>query len=83
GMAPAGVIMAMSGQALRPQVRAFGMGIFFTIYYAIMLITPPIAGVILDTTGSAEGALWLAIILFTSVIPLAIAFQHVRNHNNR
>ncbi|MFT7214462.1 MAG: MFS family permease [Granulosicoccus sp.] len=83
GMAPAGVIMAMSGQALRPQVRAFGMGIFFTIYYAIMLITPPITGVILDTRGSTEGALWLAIILFASVIPLAIAFQHVRNHNNR
>ncbi len=34
GMAPAGVIIAMSEQALRPQVRAFGMGIFFTVYYA-------------------------------------------------
>lgn len=39
GMAPAGVIMAMAGQAMRLQVRAFGMGIFFTVYYAIMLIT--------------------------------------------
>ena len=79
GMAPAGVIMAMSGQALRPQIRAFGMGIFFTIYYAIMLVTPPIAGAILDATGSTQGPIWLAIILFASVVPLAIAFQHFKS----
>jgi MFS family permease len=78
GMAPAGVIMAMSGQALRPQVRAFGMGIFFTVYFAIMLVTPPVAGAILDATGSTQGPIWLAIILFASVVPLAIAFQHFK-----
>lgn len=79
GMAPAGVIMAMSGQALRPQVRAFGMGIFFTIYYAIMLVAPPVAGAILDATNSTQGPIWLAIILFASVVPLAFAFQHIKN----
>ncbi len=83
GMAPAGVIMAMSGQALRPQVRAFGMGIFFTIYYAIMLVTPPIAGAILDATDSTRGPIWLAIILFASVVPLAIAFQHFKMQPHR
>ncbi|MFA8443136.1 CynX/NimT family MFS transporter [Yoonia sp.] len=75
GMAPAGVIMAMAGQAMRPQVRAVGMGIFFTVYYAIMLITPPVAGAILDATGNALGPLWLAMILFAMVVPLGIAFQ--------
>lgn len=79
GMAPAGVIMAMAGQALRPQVRAFGMGIFFTVYYAIMLVTPPVAGAILDATGNAQGPIWLAIILFASVIPLALMFQYFRS----
>ena len=79
GMAPAGVIMAMSGQALRPQVRAFGMGIFFTVYYAIMLVTPPVAGAILDTTNSAQSPLWLAIILFALVVPLSIAFGYFKN----
>lgn len=78
GMAPAGVIMAMSGQALRPQIRAFGMGIFFTIYYAIMLFTPPVAGALLDATGSTQGPIWLAIILFASVVPLTIAFQYFK-----
>lgn len=79
GMAPAGVIMAMSGQALRPQVRAFGMGIFFTVYYAFMLVTPPVAGAILDTTGRANGPIWLAMILFALVVPLSIAFQYFKH----
>jgi len=79
GMAPAGVIMAMAGQAVRPQVRAFGMGIFFTVYYAIMLVTPPVAGAIFDTTGNVQGPIWLAIILFAAVVPLGIAFQYFKD----
>lgn len=75
GMAPAGVIMALAGQALRPQVRAFGMGVFFTVYYAIMMITPPVAGAILDTTGRADGPILLAMILFALVVPFSLAFR--------
>ncbi|MEO0750373.1 MAG: MFS transporter [Pseudomonadota bacterium] len=75
GMAPAGVIMAMAGQAMQPQVRAFGMGMFFTVYYAIMWITPPVAGAILDATGNPQGPLWLTMILFAAVVPLGMAFQ--------
>jgi len=79
GMAPAGAIMAMAGQALRPQVRAMGMGFFFTVYYAIMLTMPPVAGAILDGTGNVQGPLWLAIILFAVVVPLGIAFQYFKS----
>lgn len=79
GMAPAGVIMAMAGQAMRPQVRAFGMGMFFTVYYAIMWITPPVAGAILDATGNPQGPLWLAMILFAVVVPFGIAFQFFKD----
>ncbi len=79
GMAPAGVIMAMAGQAMRPQVRAFGMGVFFIVYYAIMWITPPLAGAILDGTGNPQGPLWLAMILFFAVVPLGLAFQSLRS----
>ncbi|MEO9575715.1 MAG: MFS transporter [Tateyamaria sp.] len=78
GMAPAGVIMALAGLALRPEVRAFGMGVFFTVYYAIMLATPPAAGAILDATGQPRGPIWLAMILFASVVPLAFAFKYVK-----
>ncbi|WP_425039663.1 CynX/NimT family MFS transporter [Primorskyibacter sp. S187A] len=78
GMAPAGVIMAMAGQAMRPQVRAFGMGIFFTVYHAIMWITPPVAGAILDATGNAQGPMWLAMLLFAAVVPLGLAFNYIK-----
>ncbi|MEM9582159.1 MAG: MFS transporter [Pseudomonadota bacterium] len=74
GMAPAGVIMSLAGLALRPETRAFGMGAFFTIYYAIMLATPPVAGAILDATGTPNGSILLAMVLFTSVVPLALTF---------
>lgn len=78
GMAPAGVIMALAGQAVRPEVRAFGMGIFFTIYYAVMLVTPPVAGAILETTGNVQGPIWLAIVLFAAVVPLGLAYQYIQ-----
>lgn len=78
GMAPAGVIMALAGLALRSEVRAFGMGVFFTIYYAFMLATPPAAGAILDATGRPQGPIWLAMILFASVVPFAVAFKFIR-----
>jgi MFS family permease len=78
GIAPAGVIMALAGEALRPEVRAYGMGIFFTVYYAIMVVIPPIAGALLDTTGSTQGPIYLAMVLFALVVPISIAFQYFK-----
>lgn len=75
GMAPAGVIMALAGEALRPQNRAFGMGIFFTVYHAIMMASPPLAGAILDATGEAIGPIILAMGLFAFVVPAAFVFR--------
>lgn len=77
GMAPAGVIMALAGLAVRPDVRAFGMGIFFTIYHAFLIATPPAAGAILDAIGQSNGPIWLAMILFASVLPFAMAFRSI------
>src|SRR6056297_949318 len=79
GMSPAGVIMALAGQALRPQVRAFGMGIFFTVYFAIMMATPPIAGAILDRTGHEQGSIVLAMAMFALVVPLSLAFRYFKS----
>ena len=68
GMAPAGIIMALAGEAMRPDRRAFGMGIFFTGYYAIMTVGPPIAGWIYDSSGNVFDPIILSIVLFGSVI---------------
>ena len=51
GMAPAGVIMALTGEAMAPQRRAFGMGVFFSFYFVLMTAAPPIAGWLYDLSG--------------------------------
>ena len=75
GMAPAGVIIALAGQAVAPDRRALGMGVFFTVYYAIMAASPPIAGWILDRTGAPDDAILFGVVLFALVVPVAVLFQ--------
>ena len=77
GMAPAGVIMALAGAAMAPERRAFGMGVFFTVYYVIMTAAPPLAGAILDATGHPQAPLVLGMVLFATVLPAALLFRHV------
>jgi predicted MFS family arabinose efflux permease len=77
GMAPAGVIMALAGKALRPQNRAFGMGIFFSIYYAVMLLVPLGAGVLLDATGDPQTTMIFGAILFASMLPVLHLYRRL------
>jgi MFS family permease len=53
---PAGPIMSLPARVLRPQTRAIGMGLFFTIYYAAMMIGPVAGGAFAKWTGSAAAA---------------------------
>lgn len=78
GMAPAGVIVALAGQAVAPERRAFGMGVFLTIYYAVATASPPAAGWILDRSGTPESALLFGAALFALVPPVAILFRMLK-----
>lgn len=75
GMAPAGVIMALAGQAVAPERRAFGMGVFLTVYYAILTASPPVAGWLLDRTGVPDSAILFSAALFALVLPVAVLFR--------
>ena len=70
--APAGgLIMALPAQVLRPENRALGMGIFFTIYYVGMGIFPVIAGYALDLSGNPVAPLILAgVVILLAVVAL-------------
>jgi predicted MFS family arabinose efflux permease len=81
GMAPAGVIIALAGAAMAPERRAFGMGVFFTVYYAIMTAAPPVAGAIFDTTAHPRGPLMLGMVLFAAVVPATFLFRHVETRS--
>ena len=78
GMAPAGVIMALAGQAVAPERRAFGMGVFLTVYYAILTASPPVAGWLLDRTGAPDSAIIFGAALFALVLPVAVLFRLIK-----
>ena len=64
GAAPAGIIMSLTAQSMAPQRRAQGMGVFFSGYFVIMTIAPPVAGWLFDQSGQAFSAIVLAAGLF-------------------
>lgn len=53
GVLPAGAIMALPAQCLRPQNRAFGMGIYFGVFYLGMALLPGLAGKLRDLSGAS------------------------------
>jgi len=54
---PAGPTMRLPARVLRPETRAIGMGIFYTLYYGTMMLGPVIGGALAKWTGSAATAL--------------------------
>lgn len=68
GMAPAGVIMALTGEAVAKERRAFGMGIFFTNFFLIMAPAPALAGWLFDRAQDAYAPILLAAALFVAAM---------------
>ncbi len=54
---PAGSIMSLPARVLQPATRAIGMGLFFTVYYAGLMLGPMLGGVCSNWAGSAGAAL--------------------------
>jgi predicted MFS family arabinose efflux permease len=80
GIAPAGVIMALTAQAMKPENRAIGMGLFFTTYFLVQAPAPAIAGWLYDLT---RDELWpilfaVALFLFTAIANLAFRIAKKR-----
>ncbi|MES2194070.1 MAG: MFS transporter [Pseudomonadota bacterium] len=53
---PAGPIMSLPARVLQPQTRAIGMGVFFTMFFACMMLGPVLGGACAKWTGSAAAA---------------------------
>ena len=53
---PAGPIMSLPARVLAPVTRAIGMGIFYTVYYAAMMLGPVVGGAYAKWAGSAAAA---------------------------
>lgn len=75
GVAPAGIVMALTGESMSPQRRAFGMGIFLTGYYVLVAPAPAIAGWLYDRSGDAFRAVLFAAALFAAAMLANFAFR--------
>jgi predicted MFS family arabinose efflux permease len=75
GMAPAGLIMALTGAAMAPHKRAFGMGIFFSAYFVVTAPAPAIAGWLYDKSGDPFLPILFAIALFVLTLLANFAFR--------
>jgi predicted MFS family arabinose efflux permease len=53
---PAGPIMSLPARILAPATRATGMGVFYTIFYAAMMLGPVVGGACAKWAGSAAAA---------------------------
>jgi predicted MFS family arabinose efflux permease len=80
GGAPAGVIMALTSQAMAPQRRAFGMGVFFSLFFVLMTLAPPLAGWLFDRSGNAFHALLFAALLFAATALSHALFGMLKRH---
>ena len=69
GVAPAGLVMALTGQAMAPHKRAFGMGVFLTVFFLGTAPAPGIAGWLYDRTGDA----YVPILFAVGLTALALA----------
>jgi MFS family permease len=75
GMAPAGLIMALTGAAMAPHKRAFGMGIFFSAYFVVTAPAPAIAGWLFDRSHDPFLPILFAIALFALTLAANVAFR--------
>jgi MFS family permease len=53
---PAGPILSLPARVLAPATRAIGMGVFYTLYYATMMLGPVVGGACAKWAGSAGAA---------------------------
>lgn len=72
----AGPIMSLPARSLAPEHRVVGMGIFFTVYYAIFIVSPALAGALSDVTGWLGTAFFVAMAL--QVVALIGMILHKR-----
>jgi predicted MFS family arabinose efflux permease len=75
GVAPAGIVMALTGEAMAPQKRAFGMGVFFSAYFLLAAPAPAIAGWLYDRTGDPFVPILFAAGLFGLALLANVAFR--------
>lgn len=80
---PAGPILSLPARVLRPETRALGMGIFYTLYYATMMLGPVVAGACAKSTGSATAAFDFGAAVLLACPVLLLGFNRIPANSPR
>jgi MFS family permease len=72
-----GIIAALPGQALSPQARHLGLGIFFTLYYVGMALLPALAGWLRDRLEYDAAPFAFGSVLLVLAAALVFGFRRV------
>ncbi len=75
-----GVIMAVGTLSARPENRAVGMGLFYSMYYAGGAVVPALCGRAADLSGGPEGALLAAAAVSALAIPMYLLHRRLAAH---
>jgi MFS family permease len=73
--APASVYVSLPVEVLRPQNRATGLGVFYTLWYSGMAGIPPVGGWTLDVTGAPSAPILFAGLLVLAIPPMLLVFR--------
>ncbi|MGY4429033.1 MFS family permease [Bradyrhizobium sp. F1.13.1] len=83
GGLPAGPIMSLAARVLAPETRAVGMGVFYTLFYAAMMLGPAVAGRLAKSAGTAAVALDLGALTVLACPPLMWLFERIVSVRHR
>jgi MFS family permease len=79
GGAPAGAIVSLPSEILKPENRGPGLGLFITWYYTAMAVIPPIAGWLRDISGNAGAPLYFAGFIMVAGLPFLVLLRGLQN----
>ena len=75
-----GVIMVVGTLSARPENRAMGMGIFYSVYYIGGTLSPMACGWAADLYGGPAGGLLMAAVFSALVVPLFLWHRALAHH---
>ena len=73
----AGPVMTLPAEVLSPKSRALGMGVFFSIYYALMMVGPRIGGGIAESADDAGAAILAGAVMSLIAAVALLGFRHL------
>ena len=74
---PAGALMALPARVLSAANRAMGLGVFYTVHYAVVAFGPGLAGLARDFSGTAAAAIVFGAVFLAVGAPLLWVFKRL------